>query len=76
LTITCSEWIDASPTSLVDPSLIYISNTNDGTDVQLTGTIITQTQTTTVPTVTLTEAQRCLVIPFSGSKGGDVRLGM
>jgi hypothetical protein len=72
LTLTGSETIDATPSNLVDPSLLtLVQATGSATDpVNLAGAIVNSVDGLTID-VTLTETQRVNAIAISGTPGGD-----
>jgi hypothetical protein len=72
LTVSGSETIDATPSTLVDPSLLtLVQSTGLATSaINLAGAIITPVDGVTID-VTLLESQRVLAIAISGTPGGD-----
>ena len=72
LTITGSETLDATPSTLVDPSLLtLVQSTGSATSaINLVGATVTPVDGVTV-IVTLLESQRVLAIVISATPGGD-----
>ena len=72
LTLSGSETIDATPNTLVDPSLLtLVQSTGDATNaVGLDGASVSSVDGITI-TVTLTELQRVAAIAISATPGGD-----
>ena len=64
LTITFNETIDATPSTLVDLTKLFISNTGNTDEITLSGAVVTATDGTTI-TITLTESQRQQVIALT-----------
>jgi hypothetical protein len=58
--------VEADPTSNVDLSVIHISDSSGGSDIQLTDATVTHDLI-----ITLTEAQRNTVILISDTNGSD-----
>ena len=65
-----SETLDATPTSQVDLSKIFVSNTGGQETIGLTGSNVSAVDSTSV-NVSITEATRVAAIEISGLSGGD-----
>jgi len=71
LTITSSETVDVTPSSLVYLESMFISDLTGDHAVSLVGATVTSVSDDPTITLQLTEAQRVLAIKISGVPGGD-----
>ena len=71
LVIRASEILDVTPaSSRVNLGTLYLSNSAGGTDISLSGALVTEYDDISI-NVTLSEAQRVAAIESSGTTGGD-----
>ena len=70
LTLNASEWIDATPTSLLKLDLMFIANNTYEKGIMILNGVIDSVDGYEI-NITLTEAQRAKSLIMSGTRGGD-----